>query len=347
MKLARIVFGLLVAALAVGGIASLIISIMRNTGRSVLSNESRNKTDDATVPPTEERSRELLFRSQTRPSATAFTSSSGERQSAAKLLPERVRPIVTLKGMEHGSARFKAVRSLPSNLSDEEIRSLYEFLRAKGPQTQPDRMYEHALKNEVLNKLRNLQPAPPAFTELLISIHQDKHQDLVIRDYALQHLRFWYPNASTEEKEQIAGVFWQALTETGNSIAGTALLSLHGLARTNPEFDQQRIAEAALHLARDQRSGPLARISAVQVCGQMGLREVLPAAMELAQGSESYALRLAAIATLGDVGGPETISLLQHLATEEDSLLQNAAQSALDRLVSRISGRSQHVVQAP
>jgi HEAT repeat protein len=145
----------------------------------------------------------------------------------------------------------------------------------------------------------------------------------------------FYPHA--KEQAEVRQALLDALRETQTSIAGTGLLALHRLAGAESAIDKPAVQRAALQLAQDEQCGELARITAVQVCGRMGVKEVAPLALQLAQTAASVPLRIAAVATLGDVGGAAARGYLEELARGEDERLRVAAASALQRL----NGRTQ------
>ena len=142
------------------------------------------------------------------------------------------------------------------------------------PRPPPERRQEENwLRNDLLDKLTAQAALPKDLVQLLVAIYQDPAQDMVMRDYAVQHMRPAYSHAGTEEQRDILQqALWNAVTETDSSIAGTALLALQDLARDYKEIQPDMLGEAALNLAGDERCGELSRITAVQVCGRLGWR---------------------------------------------------------------------------
>lgn len=113
------------------------------------------------------------------------------------------------------------------------------------------------------------------------------------------------------------------------------MLGLLRLSREYPEFDRGAIGETALRLAGDEQCGELTRITAVQVCGQMDLKKVVPVVRRLAVDAKSVVLRTSAIAALGQLGGGETLSLLERLASDANGRVAAAARSAAERVRKR------------
>jgi len=186
------------------------------------------------------------------------------------------------------------------------------------------------LKNEVILALKRQWDPPAGLESLLIELHEDKNQDVVIRDYALQHLSTWYESAAN--KESILQLFWGALQETDSSIAGTALLALYRLDEAGHNIDVTRLRRAALRMAEDQTASDLSRISAIQVCGRLKLKEALPAVVSLAQESQSVPLRISALAAMGELGERQHQQILERISEASAVRLKPAAQLALNRL---------------
>jgi hypothetical protein len=256
-------------------------------------------------------------------------------------IPDSVRPIYGLGG-ESIFQRLDAVKALARKLRPEEITALFAFASAR-PAPGADRGpldSDAALKNDVLNALRFQPHSPAGLTGLLIGIYRDREQDIVMRDYAVQHLVSLYeqlPGSRIAEKKQIQQVLQAALAETDSSIAGTALLGMHNLSTGHPEFDTPELTEAALNLARDDTARELVRITALQVCAGRGIKDALPAALALANAAPTIPVQISAIAALGTLGTAEHRALLEELAESPEARLRPAAQTALNRLQARLA----------
>src|SRR6202040_709205 len=95
------------------------------------------------------------------------------------------------------------------------------------------------------------------YPNVLIAIYEDQVQDVVMRDYALQHFLPVYDRANTHEKVDLQNALWQATGETDGSIAGTSLLALLELTRTDPTVNQGQVADTASRLVVDDQTGVL------------------------------------------------------------------------------------------
>ena len=248
-----------------------------------------------------------------------------------------------------------AVRSLANGKPcAEDIKLVYAFLESKNVPLNMTPMQSDALKNDLMNMLRNLEQPPADLSEKLIQLHTDLSQDTLVRVYALQHLAAWYDQITRapllgkkpyyrlrpgREVADVREVLRAALDECHNGMAGTAILAHFYLLENHPELDAAEVAESALKLAGDERCDPVTRISAIQVCGRMGLQEALPLARDLALHGSGLPLQAAAIATVGDLGGEGDRSLLAEIAGTCDLRLRVACESALKRLGKHVSAQ--------
>jgi hypothetical protein len=251
-------------------------------------------------------------------------------------VPESIRPI--MDSFATFTERVKAVHALNAELTAEEAQAFHAYLlmpAQSGPET---RQEENWLRNVMMDKLAEQPNAPTNFARVLVSIFQDKEQDVVMRDYAVQHMTPIYERTTAEEKTLLRQTLWQAVEETGSSIAGTALLALGDLAQDQPEIEKNKLAEAALKMAGDQQCGELSRVTAVQVCGRMGMSEAAPVALELAQNAGSIPLQIAAIAALGDMGDQQARAYLQQINADSEPRLKPAIETALKKMNKRLGG---------
>jgi hypothetical protein len=131
--------------------------------------------------------------------------------------------------------------------------------------------------------------------------------------------------------------YQEALKEKDKTMAGTALIAVERLSRDHAEFDRKKVEETALALATDERCGEASRITAMRICGMTGATNVLPSARITAQTGESVTLRMAAIATVGDLGGREDMELLKAMTRSSEKRLKTVAETSLGRLEKRMS----------
>ena len=192
------------------------------------------------------------------------------------------------------------------------------------------------LKNEVIRALKRQQPALEDLADALMTIFYDKQQDPVVRNYAIQHLSSWY--AKLAEKNKVLDALWAGTTDADPSTQGSALIALKSLAQPRTNMDKRRLGSVACGIARDGKASQVARATALQICAQLGNKEVLPTALALAHEPAGVPLRFSALAAIGALGGSQQVPLLKSLAAADDARIQTAARAALTRLQTNPKG---------
>lgn len=132
-----------------------------------------------------------------------------------------------------------------------------------------------ALKNDVLNLLRNQEPPPEGLADLLIGMFRTGNHPPAVLDYCLQHLGAMQDDvADAVARDRIRAVLVESAKRIRFPYAGTALYSLaedrRGGAARNAEL--KRLALAMCSPA----ANTVARIAAIQLAGQRGWRDALP-----------------------------------------------------------------------
>jgi hypothetical protein len=257
-------------------------------------------------------------------------------------LPQSRTILIILNANTSVPERLKAVSSLGLDLSHGEVTILEGSLTAH-PQPQEENLPALQLvKNNVMNLLIDQTLPPAGLTTALIDTCQDEKQDFVSRDYAVQHLVTWYEAGAgdlADAKPRIRTALVEAAS-ANNSIAGTALLGLHRLAINNPGFDRDGISQRALALANSNTTVLPARITALQVCAEEGMREILPVVRSLVGPQNPTALRISAIAALARLGTAGDISLLTGLEARGDEGMRPAVNAALNRLQEQLTSKN-------
>jgi hypothetical protein len=229
-------------------------------------------------------------------------------------------------------SRLNAIGQLGTTLSTDDRQALYDYLRDKSEEKWLRPGQAFALKNDILNILREQEPPPPELTGVLLALRRDESQPLVMRDYALQHLAPWFPKADQGQQEQIIAELRAAAQETAQSYAGTALIGLHRSACENPNAIMDSYLEDISALINDEEANLHARIAAIQLAGELrATSELDPIRQLVTDGSAARTLRVAAIGTLARFGQPNDTANLERLATDGDLVLARAALSALVR----------------
>ena len=91
-----------------------------------------------------------------------------------------------------------------------------------------------------------------------------------------------------------------------------------------------------LGMHNDDRASEPCRITALRVAALHGAKEVLPVARELAQTGETEMLRMAAIASLGELGGAADQELLDALTHADVPYVASIATQAAATLKKRM-----------
>ena len=230
--------------------------------------------------------------------------------------------------------QLEAVHSLTRNLSATDIATLYVYLESPSICSQDEMPILYAVRNDILNVLRNQSTAPAGLTDRLIAIYDNTTADYVLRDYAVQHLVAWYEQGaadSADSKQKIQNLLKRAASAS-DSIAGTALLGMHRLSARDANFSKEEIDHLALTQARNSTMSVPSRITAIQVCAERGLKDVVPAIELLPKEAGSFPLRLSAIAALGQLGAEQDSTALRQIEAEQGDDLGAALRTALRRI---------------
>ncbi len=234
--------------------------------------------------------------------------------------------------------RLIDVHALSDQIGSPDLKRLYAFL--KSPEAPAGLKPHHvwALKNDILNTLREQVAPSNEYQRVLLAIYQNPKHDTVMHDYAIQHARPWFPFSTN--KSELLEMLWSASQRFDKSFSSTALLSLWGIWMASPnEIDVHRLAVQAEFIAGNPQANIDARISAIQLCGQLKAHEALPLAQRIAQEGRPEQFRMAAIATLGDLGDASMATWLQQLGTgaEHETGIQTAINAALNKIKNRQS----------
>ncbi|MEI6789372.1 MAG: hypothetical protein WCL49_12925 [bacterium] len=232
-------------------------------------------------------------------------------------------------------ARIEAARMLGKTLSKEEITALYGFLDRKAGEdpAQPGELC--AIKNDVVNSLKMQQVMPPDLAGHLIAMYGDRSHEESWRDYCVQHLGDIYTTVGDASiREKVLRVLWSAVDERQGSIPGTGLIALFNLCGQGP-VDRTRVAAKALSMVRSPAYGEPAKITALQICADLGEQSVLPDARKLAVNG-SVPVRISAMASLGALGDKSDEDLMRTTVTSTDIRLKTAAQVAIKKINAKI-----------
>jgi hypothetical protein len=250
-------------------------------------------------------------------------------------LSPQVELAVGIRKSKSQEDRWGAIHGLGKSLSQDEINAVGS----------PDEDIR-GQKNDILSALIDQEPQPARLQDELLSMFRDKTHEEWWRNFCVQHFELLYrkkwPNSSTgggdEERRAMKDAYSEAVRAVGNSIAGTALLGLARLSEDYPEFEKSSIMRDAVSIAANQGADQRSRIAALQVAGRLGCVDILPVARSVVTSGAGVSFRMAAIATLGEVGKSEDKDVLRQIMTGSDPYLQKAATKALNCIELRVAG---------
>ena len=238
-------------------------------------------------------------------------------------------------------ARNDTLRSIARcrDLVSDDVAALMLYVRTPDARLRPER--DAALKNDVLNLLRNQRTPPVGLAEMLLEMSLDGGADPTLVDYAYQHLgALQHDVGDAELQGRIRAAFVCAARDIRRPYAGTALFALADARRITRE-DEDRLRDIALGLL-DPVAHPAARISALQLVGQRRYREALPRVREILSGSRrDIATDMAALGALGAIGESADADLVRTAFERGGLRLQPAAEAA----IASISGRREGGVE--
>jgi hypothetical protein len=205
-----------------------------------------------------------------------------------------------LSGIEKGTwpARISFLHQLPSDLEVSECEQIMTWLKLP---LSPDEMSAdgHVIRNEAMTTLRRQQKIDQRLTETLIFIAQDANQDDTTRGYAVQHLSSWYEEWDNPyHRELIRNCLWTLVTDRMHEYGGTSLLALWRLSYLDHEINRSSLAEIARAYVEVNDTLQQNVVVGLQVCAEMNIESVLPAATRHMNFSKYYTTRLVASRTV-------------------------------------------------
>jgi len=267
--------------------------------------------------------------------------------------------------------RMAGIKKLTRDINGTDKKALVDFLHTQyHDEIGMREIAFNAVKNDVLDVLLRQNELVDGLGQVLADMANDDSYGDMWQDYAVQFFASYYEQAfdktmaskSTKEhkddsyensvpsvaredmnQEQAAmlDTYWGFAEDSENPSAGTALIGLKYLSRNYSEIDQERIVKTAVDIVNDD-SRPLGtKITALRMfdtkAGGMitdpeAKESAAEAARIIAQTGENTVLRMAAVATLGDLGSDDDVEFLQSMLESDDKNMRKVAQAALDKL---------------
>lgn len=215
-----------------------------------------------------------------------------------------------------------ALLNQKSSVSDEEIEDLYRFLGDRSNETGLAEDDFYWLKNDIMGFLRLINPSDETYMDRLTALFADADQDLVVRDYALQHSSVWAQE--NNRQSALEPLLRQGVHEKRSTIAGTALLAWNRVDIEN--MNATEIGEHAVRISRDADYSLESRVTALQVAASYDLSQsALIAEGIIRDNLSEVLLKISAIRVLSEqekLQGPSPI--LQELGNNQEERLRKA-----------------------
>lgn len=232
-------------------------------------------------------------------------------------------------------ARNDALRSIARrrDLPEKDVVALVAYLRSKDNAMRDERVA--ALKNDVMNLLRNQEPSPKGLAEALIAMFSGGKHPPAVLDYCIQHLGAMQGEITDDAlRHRIRETFIFAARQTRQSYAGTALYSLAENKHAS-QSQKNELKRLTVALCK-QDTHPVARISAIQLAGERGYKEILPILREtLSSVRRDAVLDIVSIGSLGLLGDESDLELLSKFSS--DTRRSVAVKAAIKRIKERAS----------
>ena len=169
-------------------------------------------------------------------------------------------------------------------------------------------------KNQIMDELLNQPQIPSDYADMMIGLYRDKSQDVLTRDFAVQHIGLYAQalarrgeyDADNAESRKLRSALFDAAGETRTIIAAAAFRALADMSVFDPLVDESRLDSLLVACVADAFSDPASRAMAVQLCGERRVRPSRPA-LEAISGIPSIpaVLRLSARRALALIDGKE------------------------------------------
>ncbi len=235
--------------------------------------------------------------------------------------------------LDRYEARNDALRSIARrrDLPKDDVEALLAYLRSQDDALRVERVA--ALKNDVMNVLRNQEPPVEGLSETLIVMFKSVEHPPAVLDYCIQHLGAMLNELDDATRGRVREVFVRAAGEKGKPYAGTALYSLTEDRRATPSDDAE-LRRLTVALCAPGANNA-ARIAAIQLAGQRGYTESLPQVRETLSGPRRDAvLDIVCLGSLGLLGNSDDMQLASQFANY-DTRRAAAAKAAIKRIKER------------
>ncbi len=136
-------------------------------------------------------------------------------------------------------------------------------------------------KNQVMDELLNQPQIPSDYAETMIKLYRDRKQDVLTRDFAVQHIGLYAQAlnrrgeyvAASAKSQKLRSALFDAAGETRTIVAAAAFRALSDMSAFDSRIDAGRLDSLLARCAADLSVAPAARAMAVQLCGERRVNE--------------------------------------------------------------------------
>ena len=175
-----------------------------------------------------------------------------------------------------------------------------------------DRAQMASDKNQVMDALLNQSVIPADYGERMIALYRDGEQDVLTRDFAVQHIGLYAQalkrrgkyNPESPESASLRRALDDAASETRTIVAAAAFRALSDMSEFDPNIDGHRLDSRLVACISDPGASVAARVVAVQLCGERRIGSARSALAALAADAATpETLRRSAIYASAFIGG--------------------------------------------
>jgi hypothetical protein len=131
-------------------------------------------------------------------------------------------------------------------------------------------------KNQVMDELLNRPQIPSDYGETMMKLYRDRKQDVLTRDFAVQHIGLYAQalnrrgeyDAASAESQKLRLALFDAAGETRTIVAAAAFRALSDMSAFDSRIEAGRLDSLLARCAADPSAAPAARAMAVQLCGE-------------------------------------------------------------------------------
>ena len=182
-----------------------------------------------------------------------------------------------------GTSFFRSVMPTAPPMGQEEKNDLEAHEERSTPDVNPAEVASE--KNQVMDELLSRPQIPSDYADVMIALYRDKSQDVLTRDFAVQHIGLYAQaldrrgeyDADAAESRKLRAALFDAAAETRTIVAAAAFRALADMVTFDTRIDERRLDSLLAACVGDESAAPAARSMAVQICGERRVRSSLPA----------------------------------------------------------------------